>query len=414
MTDSTSCIHYWLHSSKRFVRKLNRLMRRRWLLRFGNTRSLASEVEFRVHWVDPFRIEYVSQLCTYADLDRNRVVSGDWDRLCEKFDASDFYEAYRQVLVEGMDWRETAFYRRVLAQMSTGAMKWGCRTPEEFDRRLDYVTRLYGEMAELGYVPNHNIQQICVDVGRDGDLMFVDGQHRLSFARLLRFSCVPVMLVVRHRAWMEFRRQIVKYALRHGGRVRDPLIHPDLEDIESEYGAKRFELIRRSTHVQSGRLLDLGSHWGYFCHRFEELGFECTAVEPDEDNHYFLTKIRRAQHKQFAIHCQDPFAYLTHSREAGETNDVVLALGVFENPVSSEKGREDFEHLFSLVDTLELYVMPRPGANGIAEDFPGPWVFLEEEFMEFVLAHSQFTDVSCLGHIEDGSPVYRLAGPRTQ
>ena len=47
--------------------------------------------------------------------------------------------------------------------------------------------------------------EIQVDVARDGELLFADGRHRLSIAKLLDLDAVPVTFLVRHEGWMERR-----------------------------------------------------------------------------------------------------------------------------------------------------------------------------------------------------------------
>jgi len=53
--------------------------------------------------------------------------------------------------------------------------------------------------------------------------------------------------------------------------------------------------------AKTGSLLDLSANLGYFCHKFEELGFDCTAVGNSERTRYLLKKLRRAGNKQFSI-----------------------------------------------------------------------------------------------------------------
>src|SRR5207248_1075725 len=105
----------------------------------------------------------------------------------------------------------------------------------------------------------------------------------------------------RHPAWLRFRDEILAYAAAHGGHTYKPLLHPDLRDIPNEHSDARFELIRSHLPLQTGSLLDIGAHWGYFCHRFEDLGFRCLAVESEPSAVYFLDRLRRAEGKHFRI-----------------------------------------------------------------------------------------------------------------
>ena len=386
------------------LRKVWILGRRRWLAACRSTRTLAHEVEFRVYWVSPADIRYCSRVDTHGEFDRDRVMRGDWDEPVEEFDRADYYMAFEQVFSGAAQWQDTEFHARVLSQMAEGQVKWGCRTAAEFDDRLAFLETLYAEMKEIGYLPNHNSDQIWVNVGRHGDLMFVDGQHRLSFAKLLNLPKVPVMLVARHPEWVRFKRCVIRYALRHGGRVRDPLLHPDLEDVQADFGHKRFDLIRRHLRAQGGSVLDLGSHWGYFSHRFEELGFQCTAVEPDGGNFDFLMKMRRACHRTFEAHHDQPLRYLQRNEVPA---DVVLAMGLFDDPITSSQGREAFNQLFSSVKAEEMFIMPAPAARPPGQT-ESCMAARESGFLHFVLEDSSFTHARCIGYVEDRLPVYHV------
>lgn len=155
---------------------------------------------------------------------------------------------------------------------------------------------------------NHNRHQVSVNIGRHGDLLFNDGGHRLTIAKLLNVPRIPITIFARHRQWVDFKLQILEYALRKGGQVYAPLLHPDLEWIPAHHGHKRFELIYRNLINQRGTMLDIGCGWGYFCHRFEGIGFECTGVEKAPI--YFLKKLRRACNKKFRIVNQSVFDFI--------------------------------------------------------------------------------------------------------
>jgi len=47
------------------------------------------------------------------------------------------------------------------------------------------------------------LNEINVDIGRDGRLLFVDGRHRLIAAKCLEIPRIPVTVLVRHKKWME-------------------------------------------------------------------------------------------------------------------------------------------------------------------------------------------------------------------
>jgi hypothetical protein len=65
--------------------------------------------------------------------------------------------------------------------------------------------------------------EILVDIGREGELLFVTGRHRLSLAKLLDLDRIPIAIVVRHAQWMDRRKRLLK----SGDANSDP-VHPDL------------------------------------------------------------------------------------------------------------------------------------------------------------------------------------------
>ena len=60
-----------------------------------------------------------------------------------------------------------------------------------------------------------------------------------------------------------------------GKEAYQPFIPSDLQDIPfSRAGESRFKMIKENLSVSEGTLLDIGANLGYFCHKFEEAGFE--------------------------------------------------------------------------------------------------------------------------------------------
>lgn len=88
------------------------------------------------------------------------------------------------------------------------------------------------------------------------------------------------------------RQGIIKYAQKHGGKIYSPIMHPLLSDIPSQFGHDCFEIIKPYIPIAAKSVLDIGSHWGYFAHRFEDCGLSVTAVENNKNYLYFLKSIR--------------------------------------------------------------------------------------------------------------------------
>lgn len=157
------------------------------------------------------------------------VAGGDWDRTEEKFVEYDLYQALQERFEEGCEWKETKFYDRVASQICEGKTKWGCSSLEEFDERCRDIDDLYASIRDHGYRSKREIastdadipvtdahtitsssplakyDEVAIDIGRDGELLFVDGRHRLAIAKILDIERIPVRVVKRHVGWQEKR-----------------------------------------------------------------------------------------------------------------------------------------------------------------------------------------------------------------
>ena len=241
-----------------------------------------------------------------------------------------------------------------------GDIKWHCRSQNQLDAKFRRMDALYNNIKATGYRaqdelakteghPYKGDDEISVRVARDGELLLEDGAHCLSIAKLLPVPRVPMKVMARHTEWVHFRREILRYASGRDNRVYQPLLHPDLQAIPSRYDHRRYELIQANLPFSSGTLLDIGAHWGYFCHRFANDGFDCTAVESSREALYFLEKLRIAGKKHFTIVNQSIFDYRNR-----QDCDVVLALNIFHHFLKTEAS---YRRLTALLGRLKVGVM---------------------------------------------------------
>ena len=202
---------------------------------------------FALVLVDPARITRFTgrEFPVWADRwsDFGRLLGGDWDRrerppvdpsyagpdpslyLADRFDETPVYRALEAHFVDGVPWEETAFVRGVVEQARADGSDrpvWQhCSTVEEVRRHCRNLDRLYEDMRERGCLSMRELNrreeerlnlrkvmknEILVDVGRDGEPLFVTGRHRLSVAKILGVERVPVAVVVRHAEWERRRR----------------------------------------------------------------------------------------------------------------------------------------------------------------------------------------------------------------
>ncbi|ELY25164.1 hypothetical protein C500_17141 [Natrialba magadii ATCC 43099] len=156
----------------------------------------------------------------------------------EYIDETILYESLESHFVNGIDWTETKLYEALQEHVSEGTEVWhGCTTVADIDRRCQRLDSLYESIATHGYRTqselrepnpsfdepfgflNERINEISIDIARDGEMMLLDNRHRLIIAQLLDLDRVPVSVIVRHKEWVEQCEEHYQN--------RDMLDHPD-------------------------------------------------------------------------------------------------------------------------------------------------------------------------------------------
>ena len=327
------------------------------------------------------------------------------------------YLAFQQRFKEGKQWEDTLFYQRILKRIAGGELAWG-RNKTDFDRRCQFLDALYQNIKNKGYKARSELlseeefrhplmveDEITVNVGRSGNLLFNNGAHRLSIAKVLGIKKIPVKITVRHPQWESLRGQILSYAQENGGRIYSPITHPDLQYIPAVHDLEydRFSIIKENLSAKEGRLLDIGAHWGYFCHKFEQIGFDCYAIESARVNLYFLEKLRRAENRHFTIIPKSIFEY----QGVKELNfDVVLALNIFHHFLKNETSYLNLLALLKNLKMKEMYFEPHlPRESQMEGAYKN---YSEKEFAEFVLQASKLNEAKLIGIARDGRKIYKL------
>jgi 2-polyprenyl-3-methyl-5-hydroxy-6-metoxy-1,4-benzoquinol methylase len=402
----------------------------KWLLGTTNRVMFNSKIFLAIHlnktisdldidktiFLSPQRIVYNS-LHEFALPDSiGAVIDGDWDRLNIKFEDSDVYLAFKQVFVEKRNWNETVFYKRILDLLNKNKLLWNCANEYDLQQRCKNLEKLFQSIKEGGYktqlslaaesaAPPTSWDEIAVNVGRDGDLLFCDGKHRLSIAKILRLEKIPVKIAVRHRNWMVFVEELYQYARSlNDGKLYQPLTHPDLEAIPADPTCEeRFLRIREHVSAKKGRLLDIGANLGYFCHRFEDEGFDCYAVEQSANELHFLRKLRRAENKRFEIIDRSIFDWPQRSEIYF---DVVLALNIFHHFVKTKDRHDQLVLLLRDLQMGELFFQSarqdEPQMKDAYRNYSQP------EFLNLIMRTSKLKHAEIIGKSNDDRPIYRL------
>ncbi len=183
-----------------------------------------------------------------------KVLGGTWDRSPILLKETSLYRAFYQRFENDVPWEQTNFVKKsdnksarlqecrewesLYENIKSSGYKTqlellkqeGVTELEELKKNIS-LDRLYRELASPSVAISEDVQllrklldEVLVDIGRNGELLYVDGKHRLIIAQLLGIDRIPVTVAYRHSEWMEYRE-----ALQRHNEQTD--WHPDLSEL---------------------------------------------------------------------------------------------------------------------------------------------------------------------------------------
>lgn len=193
-------------------------------------------------YIDPNKIERVTGRGPfpgrYQWQDLAKVRGGSWDRSGRQFTELDRITAIHKRFEENKTWNETGIIDQI-----------GRNNDLNMERWCEEVDLLFESLKSRGYVrdelnpkfkfKNQSLlhagdektitwfDDILIDIGRDGELLFVNGRHRLAILQVLDADAIPVRVCARHREWQEIREQYAKKEEIDNKYLN----HPDLKDL---------------------------------------------------------------------------------------------------------------------------------------------------------------------------------------
>ena len=231
------------------------------LLLWWNARPYADSVDpFTVIDVDPTVIAHVTKRGPnpgrFQWQDIGRVQGGSWDRSDDCVEDLPVVTALRRRFEDGDEWEDIEFIQHVLDQVERGNVVWrGCNTESDVWEACERVDELYESIRDRGYLRQRDFieqneispdkyvsddgfnryDEVVVDIGRDGQFLFVDGRHRLAIARILGLDRIPVRISARHTQWQRIREAIGNMPqLELPAEVRQYLDHPDIKQLTEQ------------------------------------------------------------------------------------------------------------------------------------------------------------------------------------
>jgi len=332
-----------------------------------------------VIYVNPARIEFALLPSASEQENTTIIEDGKWDLEREKLEDMVAFQAIQEDFTKNLPLPGTKYQQ---------------------------IDKLFHDIKETGYKTQKELgspepnDEVTVAIDRSGKFLLINGMIRLVIARVLGLTSISVIVTRRHYQWAKFRKEVFDYSQEQPKGAYQMQVHPDLQKIHAHRKEDRWELIEENLPLHSGTVLDIGSNWGYFCHKFEDLGFDCYAVELNYRWLYFLKKLKEAGNKRFEIIPRSVFDIKR------KRYDIVLALSVFHHFLRSEVLYNKLTRLLGELDMKVMFFEPHETGHG----FPGAYIdYSETEFVDYILQNSCLSKYKLLGRTERGRNLYLLS-----
>lgn len=362
-------------------------------LALGGGSFKISDIQSDNYEIDVSRLNYIAKF--------NPKKQKEWDRLpnLEKIEETEVYNVLFQHFIQNKKWYEIEGIKNILNTTLKYYHQANPINDAELPRFLENLDKLYGTQSLK--ISNDNINPIEVGIGRNGNYILLDDIFQVAVLKIHKIPNLLVHIKLRHPNWIEFCERFLQFQSIHGG-IYQPLIHPDLK-FKSIYSDKRFDVMKNNLPISNGKLLDIGANLGYFCHKFEELGFECYANEIRPSNVFFMKKLRDIEGKNFKIINTSIF-------ELKRKNfDIILALNIFHHFLREKKL---YIQLITFLNQLQLkymYFQPHDPNEKIMQNAYKN--FNNQQFVNFILKHSCLNQFRVLSENVEGTgrPIYLLS-----
>lgn len=153
----------------------------------------------------------------------------------KEFEESIFFKSVKEHVNQEIEWRKTSLYQDIIEGIEKGKSGFPpyAKDSEHLDYKLSKIDELYESIANHGVKTPRKMEKkpfwflavdsILVDIGREGELFFVEGRRRLAIAKILGLEKIPVRVLIRHKKWVEHRDHVYRNDLDEE--------HPDFKEF---------------------------------------------------------------------------------------------------------------------------------------------------------------------------------------
>ena len=325
----------------------------------------------------------------------------EWDLVpnITRIEDTNEFQLIKKHFTDNVDWKEINEYKYFRNILSNNQKILNCSNEQEF---ITYLKSLDDSFQKLMRDESTSVHYgFKVGVGRFGEFMLLDDIFLISLFIIISIKKIAIEVVLRHPLWIKFSSEFLRFQSVHG-ELYQPLIHPDLR-FESSYTDQRFLIILENLAITNGALLDIGANLAYFCHKFEDLGFDCYAVEIRPSNVHYMKKLRDIEGKKFKIINKSIF-----DLNLKLDFDIVLALNIFHHFL---REKELYQNLIEFLGRLKLktmYFQPHDPSEKIMRN---AYVnYDNEQFVRFIIKYSCLNKFELINKQSDGRnrPIYKI------
>lgn len=249
------------HSTTHFTRAMADVYKLYYRMLVNGRKYDALANPIKLIWVPATRIDY--KVRAGVGLDRlGSIKGGNWDQQKGSFEDSFKFKAVKGRYIHEKSWEETGIYDHMMERIEEVGSFDGCTSMDEVEERYQQIDDLYHSMKEDGFDLDHYISdpnwynpvhvqamdhpKVCI--GRDGELLFSGGYHRVSIARILDIE-IPVRVTRRHEQWQLIREEINEASSVEelNQRSKCHLTHPDMQDIVPDQWLSHIDQTKSAT-----------------------------------------------------------------------------------------------------------------------------------------------------------------------
>lgn len=278
-----------------------------------DTEFRTSEINFhQTAYANPEHIRYkINQDASgYQYTQVGRIETGDFPESAVLVENYYVYTSLYQHFVNGRSWEETPYYTMAFDHINATDLGWG-QIPdyEALDEFFTALDELYHSIESRGYVESRDLisedswlasvvlnpiwehNEVFIDIGRRGELLLVDGRHRVAIAKILSINEIPVRILARHREWCTLRNDIIQFIETENSlESKYPICHPEFSHIEYRYDPTAVRAsIRELAKPNDGPIIEYApGASGKLLHELGNEGYDVIGVTKDEEQKRYI------------------------------------------------------------------------------------------------------------------------------